>query len=311
MTVNQRLWSLANRLLDDAEFFESERSKVLRRQPMLNSRGLGYPMRAHRGRPVCKLEDLQKLEPGEISELENARDSLRSGGRYEQGIKNTLEYFVRARVSLSYRLRGYGQPKRFNGAAPPKRSSYGLKHDVESFFRERDGRIETRANEGHVNRYTANGAFICAALMVGIKMWTYRGSINPDFRIGKPWAVAGLQPEDYSRSSERIMANFWRWVVQVESSDPVVDDFIADTVDLLYSGASLSRLRSAILRAENPARTVYQNLLSDFNTVIGQTMTSNRQTLSRIGFLIGEIDVPDDFNNMGSPEITKSIGGTA
>lgn len=147
--------------------------------------------------------------------------------------------------------------------------------------------------------------------MVGLKIWTYKDSINPDLRIGEPWAVAGLQPEDYVLPREEIMARFWRWVVQLDRSDPVLDDFIADTIDLLYGGTSLERLRFAILRADERARSIYQDLILEFRDELGRSEKQNAKPLSRIGSLVGEIELPDDFNEMGAEEITRLFEGKA
>ena len=106
MTKNRRLWDTASRLLSDVDYFESERSKVLDAQPLLNSQELGYLSRSHRGLKVRTVEELKLLSDWEIQEFETARDSLRAGGYDEQGIRDTLEYFVKGRITLSYRLRG-------------------------------------------------------------------------------------------------------------------------------------------------------------------------------------------------------------
>ena len=245
MTKTQRFWLRAARLLSDPGFFDSERERVLAEHPLLNSHGLG----------------LSGYNP---IDLDAAREELRAGGRYEAGIRNTLEYFAETRVSLSYRLRGCGWARHFDGPAPQKRSSYGLKHQVESYFRARDRRLEGDGGMPQTKRYTSNGAFICAALMAGLQMWPYRDSINPYFRLGRPWAVAGMQPEDFSHPDDERMARFWRWAVQHEVSGTHVEDFIADTVDLLYSGADLKQLRDTVGRSCFEARDVYDRLRREF-----------------------------------------------
>ena len=154
------------------------------------------------------------------------------------------------------------------------------------------------------NRYTSNGAFICAALMAGLRIWSYRNSINPDLRLGKPWAVAGLRPEDYNHPNDEYMAKFWRWAVQQDTSDPHVEDFVADTVDLLYSGADLGQLRESVARSPLEARDVYNRLRRQFGFRV-----SDKTASSRLGFMTGQIRVPDDFDKMGSPEIEKMFRG--
>ena len=307
MTKSQHLWSRATRLLSDPKFFDSERERVLADYPLLNSHGLGTVYRH------CRIlsEDGQYSGQRERvcipDDLDKARDELRAGGQYEGGIRNTLEYFVEGRVSLSYRLKGCGWTRRFNGPAPPKRSSYGLKHAVESYLRTMDGRREQSGRPAGGDRYTSNGAFVCAALMAGLRIWTYQDSINPDLRLGKPWAVAGLQPEDYGHPDDERMAKFWRWAVQQDANDPCVEDFIANTVDLLYSGADLKQLQEAIAKGGFEAQAVYDRLRREFGFELSDKTAASR----RLGFMAGQIEVPDDFDSMGGPEIEKMFGGNA
>jgi len=37
-------------------------------------------------------------------------------------------------------------------------------------------------------------------------------------------------------------------------------------------------------------------------------MTNRRRTIQRIGFMAGQISVPDDFNRMGEKEIAELFG---
>ena len=83
-------------------------------------------------------------------------------------------------------------------------------------------------------------------------------------RLGKPWAVAGLQPEDYGYPNDEHIARFWRWAVHQEASDPLIEDFIADTVELLYGGADLRRLKLAIEGGCSEAREIYDHLRRQF-----------------------------------------------
>lgn len=306
MTKSQRLWLRAARLLSDQGFFDSERARVLDEHPLLNSDGLGQTRIRRRvvspdGTPARRWKTERMPD-----DLEAAREELRAGRHCEAGIRNTLEYFAEGRVSLSYRLQGCGWARRFNGPAPPKRSSYGLKHEVERYLDEMDKRRATSDGAARSDRYTSNGAFICAALMAGLQMWTYKDSINPDFRLGKPWAVAGMQPEDYSHPDDERMAKFWRWAVQREVSDPQIKDFIADTVDLLYGGADLTQLREAVAQGRSEAREVYDRLRREFGLEL-----PDEPGPSRLGFMAGQIDVPDDFDRMGGPEIEQMFGATA
>ena len=299
MTKSQHLWLRAARLLSDPGFFDSERERVLATYPMLNSHGLGQ---LHRRVPSADREHSGLWETKRIpDDLDSGRNELRTGGKYEKGIRNTLEYLVEGRVSLSYRLKGCGWARRFNGPCPPKRSSYHLKHQAESYLREMDENKGTAEGD----RYTSNGAFICAALMAGLRIWSYKDSINPDLRLGQPWAVAGLRPEDYIHPNDEYMAKFWRWAVQQDTGDPQVEDFVADTVDLLYRGADLKQLRESVAQGCFEARNAYEHLRHQFGSEI-----SDKTVPSRFGFMAGQIEVPDDFDSMGTPEIEKMFRGT-
>ena len=306
MTKSQRLWLRAARLLSDPGFFDSERERVLQEHPLLNSHGLGQVRRPRRV-VLTDGKHSGRWETERIpDDLGSARDELRAGGRYETGIRHTLEYFAEGRVSLSYRLKGCGWARRHNGPAPPRRSSYALKHRVESYLEAMDSRRAKNGGVARTDRYTSNGAFICAALMAGLQMWSYRDSINPDFRLGKPWAVAGMQPEDYSHPDDERMARFWRWAVQQDIGNPRIEEFSADTVDLLYSGADLRQLRDATAHGCSEARDVYDRLRLEFGLEV-----SDVPLTSRLGFMAGQIEVPDDFDSMGGREIEKMFRGTA
>ena len=302
MTKSQQLWLKASRLFSEPAFFDAERERVLADYPLLNAYGMGQVRRR------CRVGEHSGNWQTECipADLEVSRDALRAGGQYEPGIRNTLEYFVAGRVSLSYRLKGCGWARRFNGPAPPKRSSYVLKHEVEKHLREMDRRRENLGEGTEDDRYTSNGAFICAALMAGLRIWSYQDSVNPDLRLGKPWAVAGLQPEDYGHPDDERMAKFWRWAVQQDVSNPHSEDFIADTVELLYSGADLKQLDQAIARSCSEAREVYSRLRHEF----GFEPTGGPGS-TRFGFMAGQIEVPDDFDSMGGPEIETMFGGAA
>ena len=306
MTKTHQFWLKAARLLSDPGFFDAERERVLAAYPLLNSHGLGQARRRRRI-PSANDEHPGRWETEHIPDnLDVARDELRKGGLHEKGIRNTLEYFVEARVSLSYRLKGCRWARRFNGPAPPKRSSYGLKHQVESYLREMDKHRRENGGATGTNRHISNGAFICAALMAGLRTWSYQDSINPDLRLGKPWAVAGLQPEDYSHPEDRRMAKFWRWVLQQDIRESHVQEFIADTVDLLYNGATLKELQEAVATGRSEAQDAYNCLQRQFGFEPSDAAVS-----SRLGFMAGQIKVPDDFDTMGDPEIEKMFGGSA
>ena len=306
MTKSQRFWLRAARLLSDPGLFASERERVLAEHPLLNSHGLGQVRRHRRvvssyGTPSGRWETACVPD-----DLGAARDELRAGGDCEAGIRHTLEYFAEARASLSYRLKGCGWARRVNGPAPSRRSSYALKHDVESYLDQMDRSRATGGEMSRTGRYTSNGAFICAALMAGLRMWTYRDSINPDFRLGRPWAVAGMQPGDFSDSDDERMARFWRWAVQQDIGDPLAEDFIADTVDLLYDGADLKQLREAVARGGSEAQDVYDRLRREFGFELSDTPLP-----SRLGFMAGQVQVPDDFDTMGGSEIEQMFGTVA
>lgn len=308
MTKSQRMWRRAAKLLSDPGFFESERARVLEENPSLNSYGLGQARRrrkipGHNGRDEWETE----LIPADLGA---AREELQAGGKHEPGIRNTLEYLAKARVPLSYRLRGCGWARRFNGPAPARRSSYGLKHDVESHLRGLDAK-NPRGNEpdAEADRYTSNGAFVCAALMADLQMWTFRDSVNPSFRLGRPWAVAGLQPRDYESEEDEQMANFWRWVARHDVSNSHEERFIGDTVRLLYDGADLQRLRSEMNRGGSSAREVFDRLRREFGAEFGVALPGDSPTIE-LGFMDGEMLLPEDFDQMFGDQIEQMFGAS-
>ncbi len=304
MTKTQHFWLKAAKLLSDPDFFDSERERVLANYPLLNSHGLGQ-VRRRRRIFSADGKHLGRWETEYIPDnLDAARDALRTGGQHEKGIRNTLEYFVEARVSLSYRLKGCSWARRFNDPALRKRSSYALKREVESYLHEMDKYREENGGTTRSDRDTSNGAFICAALMAGLRIWSYQDSVNPDLRLGKPWAVAGLQPGDYSHPDDERMAKFWRWAVQQDVREPQIQDFIADTVDILYSGANLKQLQEAVARGCPEAQDIYGRLRRAFGFE-----PADETVASRLGFMAGQIEVPDDFDSMGDSEMEKMFGG--
>ena len=282
--------------------FSSERDRILDEYPLLNAHGLGRtrlpgPAAASGGSGAREW----RIVPGDLGA---ARDELRAGGAGENGMRNTLVYLAEARVALSYRLMGCSWARRFNGPAPPKRSSYALKHAVEGYLRATDEEKRREgADSGRVDRRTANGAFICAALMAGLRMWAYRGSVDPDFRLGEPWAVAGLRPEDFVRPEDERMARFWRWVARHEVGDPRVEKFVADTVDALYAGATLNDLAASVAGGGTQARDVYDRLRREYGIEVPSPTDS-----SRLGFMQGLIEIPDDFDRMGRDAIAEAFG---
>lgn len=303
MTKSQRMWLRAARLLSDTALFHSERERVLDEHPLLNSHGLGQsrrPKKLGRGNGSGARE--HELVP---ANLIVARDELRSGGLHESGIRNTLEYLAEARVSLSYRLRGCAWARRSNGPAPAKRSSYALKQEAEMYLRQVDGKRATGPGSARIDRYISNGAFVCGSLMAGMRMWTYRDSVNPDFRLGKPWAVAGIQPQDFTRPRDERMAGFWRWVVQHEIVDTAMEEFIADLVDALYRGADLETLNANAAAGDRKSAAAYDRLRREFGLETGSDSNA-----TWLGFMSGEIRVPDDFDRFGQTEIIEMFEGS-
>lgn len=310
MTNNRVFWAKASRLLADPEMFELERNRVLDSYPLLNSQGLGQ---AHHRRRASTREGASEIAKWTLEsfppDLQLARDELRKGGKFENGIRNTLRYFVDGRIPLSYRLRGCAWAKRFNGPAPKRESSYTLSQSVDQFLQvnEQSGQ---GYDEGKSSRtLTSNGAFICASLMVDLRIWRYANSIYPDLRLGKPWAVAGLQPEEYGHPKDVAMAKFWRWVIQQDYSNPDVANFIETAVDLLYGGANLQRMLEFVSQGSATIRETFVELSTSFGLEDQSfSHTDVGRMRHRIGFLVGKISVPDDFDEMGSEEIAKNFG---
>ena len=305
MTKTQELWAKARRLLSDSAHFDEERERVLADYPELNSYGIGQTYRVRqKRRPDSEVrESVTEFYPPNVK---HSRDELRAGGKCENGIRNTLEYLVEGRISLSYRLRGCGWARSFNGAAPARQSSYALKRQAESYLRELDTR-ECQTDSGS-DRYVSNGAFICGALMAGARIWHYRNSPNPDLRLGAPWAVAGMPPEDFDDLRDQGYARFWRWAVQQDRDEPHFEDFIRGSVELLYAGADLRRLRDELLNLSTETREVYRELIGDFWHEFGPT-TPGLVLSMRTGSMEGQYKVPDDFDTMGQEEIERMFYG--
>ena len=296
------MWSKALRLLSDPVYFNEEREHVLSSYPELNSYGLGQVRRKRRRRFDDTAAVKQILEDYPPS-LEDARSELREGGQCEQGLRNTLEYLVEAKISLSYHLRGCGWARSINGHAPSRRSSYSLKQSVDSYLQTRDK--DRGQTDLVVERFTSNGAFICGALMTGIRMRRHRGSVCPDFRLGEPWAVAGIQPEDYAHPHDERFARFWRWAVQQDSEEAYVEEFIRTAVDLMYNGANLEKLHTSMQRGQTEFQEVYERFLREFGFDPDLTVAGGKTRTQRLGFLAGEFKVPDDFDEMGQKETER------
>ena len=308
MTQNHVLWAKATRLLSDRKLFDRERERVLVEYPLLNSHGLGFSER--RRRTDFELEGSLRNWTIERTpkDLDLARETLQAGGKYENGIRNTLEYIVEGRISVSYRLRGCGWARRFNGPAPLRQSSYKLKNRVEGYLSERD---RQRRSTGEIitrDPFTCNGAFICAALMLGLRIWQYQNSVYPDLRLGKPWAVAGLQPQDFGDQQDIYMANFWRWVAQHEVTDDALERFVSHTVELLYDGASLDSLDMSVSEQSLERHKIFESLLREYEIERGESIGAKNVKRSRFGFLAEEISIPDDFDTMGREDIEELFG---
>ncbi len=310
MTNSRVFWAKASRLLADLDLFELERNRVLDAYPLLNSQGLGQ---AHHRRRISAKEGLSEAANWDIEkfpqDLQLARDELRKGGKFEHGIRNTLRYFVDGRIPLSYRLRGCAWAKRFNGPAPKRESSYTLSRSVDQFLQANEQSSQGDDEGNSSTTWTSNGAFICASLMVDLRIWRYANSIYPDLRLGKPWAVAGLQPEEYGHPQDIDMAKFWRWAIQQDYSNPDVANFIETAVDHLYGGANLQRMLEFVSQGSATIRETFVELSTSFGSEDQSFGYSDVGRMRhRIGFLVGKISVPDDFDEMGSEEIAKNFG---
>ncbi|MCY3884193.1 MAG: hypothetical protein OXG24_04675 [Gammaproteobacteria bacterium] len=310
MTNNQVFWAKASRLLVDPDLFELERNRVLDAYPLLNSQGLGQSRHRRRASAKEGVSDVANWTVEKTpQDLQLARDELRRGGKFEHDIRNTLRYFVDGRIPLSYRLRGCAWAKRFNGPAPKRESSYTLSRSVDQFLQanEQSGQGDDEGKSS--NTLTSNGAFICASLMVDLRIWRYANSIYPDLRLGKPWAVAGLQPEEYGHPQDVAMAKFWRWAIQQDYSNPDVANFIETAVDHLYGGANLQRMFEFVSEGSAAIRETFLELSASFG-LEDQSLSyiDVGRMRNRIGFLVGKISVPDDFDEMGSDEIAKDFG---
>lgn len=302
MTNNQVFWAQSHRLLSEPRQFEAERTRVLDSYPLLHSQGIGQVQRKRMHHNEITFETYPP-------DLQTTRDELRAGGIHEPGIRNTLEYFVRGRISLSYRLRGCNWARHFNGPAPPRESSYFLSQSVGAYLHKINPLPASIDNSKRTKLYASNGAFICACLMVGLRVWRYRNSIHPDIRLGRPWAVAGLRPEEFGHPRDVMMAKFWRWAIQQDCSDPYVEEFISLAVDRLYDGANLQDMRELMHQQGDQIQTTFLTLCKRFGLYDTDTASIEaHHSHTRIGFLAGRIKVPDDFDEMGTSEIEKMFG---
>ena len=308
MTQNHVLWSKATRMLSDSTMFDRERERVLAQYPLLNSRGLGFverkkyldsgPENSRRSSTIERIPN----------DLELSRRELQAGGSCENGIRNTLEYIVEGHVSVSYRLRGCAWARRFNGPAPSRQSSIRLADRVESYHLDRNRKRRAAGDLAQKDPRTSNGAFICAALMLGLQIWQYQNSIHPDLRLGEPWAVAGLQPEDFGDLQDIQMAKFWRWVAQHEITNEELERFVDRTVELLYEGASLDSLTTSVHEEGTGRYETYESLVREYELETGIEILNRSENRTRFGFMAGEIDIPEDFDTMGREEIEELFG---
>lgn len=302
MTKSQVFWEQSHRLLSEPRQFEAERDRVLHAYPSLNSQGLGQVQRKRR-------QHYNIIRENYPLDLGAARNELRAGGVHERGIRNTLEYFLYGKVSLSYRLRGCNWARHFGGPAPPRESSYVLSRRVGTYPQEINPIPDSTGAPARTDLNASNGAFICACLMVGLRVWKYRNSIHVDIRLGRPWAVAGLRPNEFTHPQDITMARFWRWAVQQDWSIPDIEEFTKFAVEHLYDGASLRDMRELVYQQGGQIQSTFLRLRKKFGLheeVSGLTGTPHPS--SRLGFLVGRIKVPDDFDQMGASEIKKMFG---
>ena len=308
MTQNHVLWSKATRMLSDSTLFDRERERVLTQYPLLNSRGLGFIERKRYAdfglENSLRNSTIERIP----NDLEMSRKALQTGGACENGIRNTLAYIVEGHVSVSYRLRGCAWARRFNGPAPSRQSSFRLANRVELYHSDRNRQRRTLGDLAERDPRTSNGAFICAALMLGLQIWQYQSSIHPDLRLGKPWAVAGLQPEDFGDLQDIQMAKFWRWVAQHEITDEELERFVDRTVELLYEGASLDALETSVREEGTGRYETYESLVHKYERETGILVFDPSEQRTRFGFMAGEIDIPEDFDTMGREEIEELFG---
>ena len=101
------------------------------------------------------------------------------------------------------------------------------------------------------------------------------------------------------------MARFWRWAVQQDADDPHVEDFIADTVELLYSGADLKQLEETIAKRRSEAQAVYDRLRREFGFEHSAQTAASR----RLGFMAGQIKVPRRLRQYGRTGDRRNVRG--
>lgn len=101
------------------------------------------------------------------------------------------------------------------------------------------------------------------------------------------------------------MASFWRWAVRHEATDPEIESFIIVSVNALYDGADLDALRATVERGGSGTQDVYHRLRIEYGIEFTGEFDS-----PKLGFMAGQIEVPDDFDRMGRSRIEEMFGVT-
>ena len=282
MNKSEIAWAKASQLLADTHFFQSELNRV-------------------QGKNLVAY-------PQEMELPATFREEARLHKQYEHGVRNTLEYLVHGRISLCYRLRGCSWARTFNGPAPPFEPSYTHCLRVTNYLLADEALVRRTGKLDQVNRHTPSSALICACLMVGLPIRTRMKSEYPEVRLGKPWAIAGVQPEKFTKSSDETMARFWRWVVQQERSDSGVEEFIRSTVERLYEGSTLLEMEDFVRNGSTDTQNVFHMFRDKFGVSSSRAYSFRRKSSQhKVGFLAGHIEVPDDFDDMNAVEIEVSF----
>ena len=282
MNKSEIVWAKASQLLADTHLFDSELGRVQGVTPIAYPQGMELPA--------------------------TFREEACFRGEYEQGVRNTLEYLVHGRISLCYRLRGCSWARKFNGPAPQFEPSYTHCLRVTNYLLADADLPHRKGRLNQVSRYTPSSALICACLMVGLPIRSRKKSEYPEVRLGKPWAIAGVQPEQFTKSSDETMARFWRWVVQQERSDSRVEEFIRSAVERLYEGSTLLEMEDFVRNESTDTQNAFHMFWDKFGVSSALAYSFSRKSSQhKVGFLAGHIEISDDYDDINAVEIEESF----
>lgn len=117
-------------------------------------------------------------------------------------------------------------------------------------------------------------------------------------------------PNDYKHESEEMMARFWWRVERLDFSRSEMEIVIADKVDALYRGACLDIFKENEVFGDETNRRLFGERLTVFALKLAGIENAPHIARKRIRSLLGEIDAPDDFNEIGAEVIERLFYGS-